>query len=464
VLCDAPSGRGGSWSRGNVIVFAPSPEAGTGLWRVSSAGGVPGVVTTIDPAAGATFHRWPHFLPDGRHFIYTASTGVCCPASKPSTIRIGSLDPADATITLLEAESSASYASGHLLFARDETLMAQPFDPDARQPKGEAFPLAEHVSREGSRYVGASVSENGTLVYAGGSLAAQQQLTWFDRAGRALSTVGEAAAYGAFALSPDERRLAVALGPGSPENIDIWIVDIARNIRSRLTVDPGSDQSPVWSPDGTRIAFGGQRSGKASLRQKLMNGTTADESLLEGSRGIAPSSWSADGRFIAYTLTGAFPQTSDVWVLPLFGDRKPFPLAQTEFVETSGVFSPDGRWIAYTSNEAGLSNVYVQPFLRGGGKYQVSRDGGYAPVWRADGKELSYLGADGTMMAAPIDATGQFDAGVPQALFPTDALTSTSFPYAVTRDGKRFLVNARPRQSSVAPLTVLVNWTAAIQK
>ena len=184
-------------------------------------------------------------------------------------IRIGSLDPADAAITLLQAESSVSYASGHVLFARDETLMAQPFDPDARQPTGDAFPLAEHVSREGSRYVGASVSENGTLVYARDGSLATTQLTWFDRAGRALGTLGEAAPYINLALSPDERRVAVALGTGSPENRDIWIIDIARNVRSRLTFDPGTDASPVWSPDGTRIAFEGQRSGKVLLASAI---------------------------------------------------------------------------------------------------------------------------------------------------------------------------------------------------
>jgi dipeptidyl aminopeptidase/acylaminoacyl peptidase len=382
---------------------------------------------------------------------------------------LGRSNPADPAITLLQAESSASYASGHLIFARDETLMAQPFDLDARQPKGDAFPLAEHVATEGSRYVSASVSENGTLVYAQGGLTGVAfQLTWFDRAGRVLATLGEAAPYTGLALSPDERRVAVSLGTGSPENLDIWIIDVARNVPSRLTFDPGTDGSPVWSPDGTRIAFGSQRSGKASLRQQLINKTAADESLLEGSGSITPSGWSADGRFIAYTLLG-FPRVSDVWVLPLFGDRKPFPLVQTEFFESSGVFSPDDRWIAYTSAEAGQRNVYVQPFLRAGGKYQISRDGGSQPLWRADGKELFYIGADGTMMAVPIPATGQFTAGVPQALFPTGApigisggrLTQT---YAVTNDGKRFLVNARPQQSSVAPLTVVLNWTAAIQK
>jgi len=460
VLCDAPAGRGGSWSRDDVILFTPSTAGG--LVRVTSAGGVPTVVTTLDPATGETNHRWPYFLPDGQHFIYTAVTGTCCPATKPSRISIASLDPADPTISLLQAESSASYASGHLLFARDETLMAQLFDLDARQLKGDAFPLAEHVSRESGRYVGASVSENGTLVYAHGAAEAASQLTWFDRTGRALATVGEAVPYFSLALSPDERRVAIALR--TSDNLDIWITDIARNIRSRLTVDPGTDTMPVWSPDGTRIAFGGQRSGKISLRQKLIDATAPDELLLEGSGDFTPTDWSADGRFIAYADRSS-AISSDLWALPLFGDRKPFPLAQTEFAESSAVFSPDGRSIAYSSTEGGQPNVYVQPFPAGGGRYQVSRDGGSRPVWRANGKELFYLGLDGTMMAVPIDATGPFDAGVPQALFPTGAPTlNVNQVYAVKKDGQRFLVNARPQQSGASPLTVVVNWTAAIQK
>jgi Tol biopolymer transport system component len=384
---------------------------------------------------------------------------------------MGALDSAEAAIPLLQAESSVSYASGYVVFARDQTLMAQPFDPDARQLKGDAFPLAENVSREGSRYVGASVSENGTLVYGSGGSNDLQQLTWFDRAGRVLGPLGEASRYVNLGLSPDERRVAISLNAELPQNSDIWLIDVARNIRSRLTTAPGTDSSPVWSPDGTRIAFEGRRSGKVSLRQQLVDGTAADESLFEGSGSIDnidPSSWSADGRFIAYTLAGAAgtpSSTADVWVLPLFGDRKPFPLAQTEFIETSGVFSPDGRWIAYTSNESGQPNVYVRPFLRAGGKYQVSRDGGSHPVWRADGTELFYLSGATTMMAVPIKATGQLEGGVPQTLFqPGRLILNRGQAYAVTRDGGRFLVKASLRRSNAAPITVVVNWTAAIQK
>jgi Tol biopolymer transport system component len=461
VLADAPAGRGGSWSRDNVILFTPT--IADGLLRVSSAGGAPAVVTTVDPATSGGSHRWPHFLPDGRHFFYTASTGPCCPPAKPGILRIGSLDPAEAAITLLQAESSVSYAAGHVLFFRDEALMAQPFDLEALRLTGDAFPLAEHVSWEGGRYVGASASQDGTLVYAhGGSFT--EQLTWFDRAGRALGTLGEAAPYLSIALAPDEHRVAVGLASGSPANRDIWIIDVARNVSSRLTFDPGSDLFPVWSPDGKRIAFQGDRSGKFSLRQQFVNRTAADEPLLEGSTSfqLAPRAWSANGRFIAYVTDSS--GSSDVWVLPLFGDRKPFPLAQTPARETSAVFSPDVQWIAYATDEGGQSNVVVQPFPGTGGKHQVSREGGGQPVWRADGKELFYLGADGTMMAVAIDTTGQFTAGVPQALFPTNVQVGANQRFAVTKDGKRLLISSTTQQSRVAPLTVVLNWTAGIQK
>jgi len=461
LLCDAPNGRGGSWSRDNVILFTPSTNGA--LLRVSSAGGVPTEVTTLDPATGETNHRFPFFLPDGRHFLYTASTGPCCPAAKPSTIRVGSLDPTDAAVTLFKGvESSVSYASGHVLFARDQTLMAQAFDLDARQLSGDAFPLAEDVSPDGTRYLGASVSGNGTLVYAHGRSPAARQLTWFDRAGRALGTLGEAAPYMSLALSPDESRVAVAQETGNPPNVDIWLIDLVRNVPSRQTVDLGTE-SPVWSPDGTHIAFASQRSGKASLRQKLINATAGDELLLEGP-GITPTDWSSDGRFIVYADRSS--GNADLWVLPLFGDRRPFPLVRTSFEETLAVFAPDGRWIAFTTNEAGQRNVYVQAFPGTNGKTQVSRDGGSQPVWRADGKELFYLGVDGTLMAVPFDANRQSPPGVPQALFRTAApiFGSSHGQYAVTKDGQRFLVNATPQQSSEAPLTVVLNWTATIRK
>jgi eukaryotic-like serine/threonine-protein kinase len=462
VLADAPGGGGGSWSRDNVILFAPGPSQ-TGLLRVSSTGGVATVATTLEKIAGEDVHRWPHFLPDGRHFFYTAVTGPCCPAANPAVIRIGSLDSTGPGILLLQAESSVTYASGHVLFARDEALMAQPFDLQARHLKGEAFRIADEVSTEGSRYVSASVSETGTLVYAPKESQAAPQLTWLDRRGRVVGTLGEPAPYLSVALSPDERRVAVSLGTGKPENVDVWVIDIATNIRSRLTADAGRDVSPVWSRDGTRIAFQSTRLAMGpALRQAFATEARPDELLLEGPGNftMTPSDWSSDGRFIVYTTHG-----SDIWALPLFGDRRPFALARTPFTETSGVFSPDGRWIAYTSNEGGQPDVYVRSFPGDGNKWQVSKDGGRHPLWRADGKELFYLAADGSMMAVSIDTTSPLNPSVPKSLFPAGAAAfGYNQAYGVTKDGQRFLVNVRSQPTTgTAPLTIVLNWTAAIR-
>ena len=476
VLSDATAPLGGSWSRDNVIVFG---SVRAGLFRVPSAGGVPTAITTL--ADGEDAHRWPHFLPDGRHFFYTAVTGACCPAPRPGVIKIGSLDQAEPVAALLEADSSAIYASRHVLFARDQTLMTQAFDPDTRQLSGDAVPVTAPVSREGSRYTSASVSENGTLVYATGSLNSQE-LIWFDRAGKTLGTLGESGVDANLSISPDERQVAVAQRTGSPENLDIWTVDIARNLRNRVTTGSQPESWPVWSPDGTRIVFASGLIGAATtevarLMQTLANGSGAAETLFEvtsvssrtcGPRQcfVAPTDWSPDGRFVLFTLGGVFPATADIWVAPLFGDRKPFPVVQTEFTETLATFSPDGRWIAYTTNETGQPNVYVQPFLRAGGKYRISPNGGRNPHWRADGKELFYLAPDGAMTAVTIDATNEIAAGPPDTLFQVGAVSANQ-AFSVARDGKRFLVSTRPQEAASVPLTVIINWinsTPTLQK
>jgi Tol biopolymer transport system component len=475
-LTDAAAGRGGSWSRDNVILFDRAVRSG--LFRIPSTGGAPTAVTML--AEGEDAHRWPHFLPDGRHFFYTAVTGGCCPPVKPGVVRIGSLDPSESAVTLMQADSSAAYGSGYLVFDRDQTLMAQPFDPDARTTTGDAFPLRERVSTEGSRYTSASISQNGLLAYAPDAAPTQQTLIWFDRTGRTLGTLGEGALDANLALSPDERRVALAQRTGNPPNQDIWLIDVARNLRSRLTSDARDEGWPVWSPDGARIVLGtgARREGlpeRALLLQASVNENAAIETVLEaagtparpcGPRQclVMPTDWSADGRFVLYTLSGSFPATSDIWALPLVGDRQPFPVANTPFGEGLGAFSPDGQWIAYVSDETGQPNVYVQPFRRTGAKHRISVSGGRNPHWRANGKELFYLDADGAMTAVSITTTDTVTVGLPETLFPVGTLSLNQM-FSVTRDGQRFLVNARPpNTASVSPLTVIVNWTSTLGK
>jgi Tol biopolymer transport system component len=477
-LANTEAGRGGSWSREDVIVFDRSLRAG--LFRVASAGGEPTAVTTL--ADGEDSHRWPHFLPDGKHFLYTSVTGACCPPPRPGIVKIGSLDQDQPPATLLQADSSVVYGSGYLVFAREQTLLAQRFDPNTRATTGDAFPLRERVSTEGSRYTGVSLSQNGVLAYAPDAASVQQTLIWLDRSGRGLGTLGVGGLDANPSLSPDERRVAVAVPSGSPANLDIWLIDVERNLRSRLTSEARDEGWPVWSPDGTRIALGigappprQGRPEKALLLQSSVNGTAPTETLLEvagtpsrpcGPRQCtaAPTDWSSDGQFMLYTLNGAFPATLDVWALPLSGDRKPFPVANTAFSESLAVFSPNGRWVAYVSDETGQPNVFVQPFLRPGGKQQISGNGGRNPRWRGDGAELFYLDADGAMTSVSITLGDNVVVGTPKTLFPVGTL-SVNQMFAVTKDGQRFLVNAGPANSaSSSPMTVVINWLSTLQR
>jgi Tol biopolymer transport system component len=359
-----------------------------------------------------------------------------------------------------------------LLFYQEGTLMAQPFDDTLRQFTGDPFPVAEEIGHEGSRYASFSASDTGVLVFASGLARPTTRLTWMDRAGRTLSTIGDPAAYQSLAMSSDERLLAVALSSGNPENRDIWIVDIMRGTPTRFTFDAGDDFAPVWAPDNTRVAFQSLRQGNRTLRQKRVDGSSNEEILLASAvLGLAgPTDWSADGRHIAFagTSQGAGALT-DIWALPLFGERKPFPLVSTPPVERQATFSPDGRWFAYQSVESGQVQIYVQPFPPTGGKFQVSKDGGAMAAWRQDGKELFFLSSDSKMMAATVDTTGQFQHGVPTPLFTVAAGENNAAgiigkQYAVTKDGQRFLVNVNQQQSNAIPLTVVVNWLAAVQK
>jgi Tol biopolymer transport system component len=336
VICDAADGRGGTWNQDNAIVFTPSARGV--LQRVSAGSGTPVDASLLNEGYGDTNHRFPSFLPDGRHFLFTAVVGTCCPAGKPGQIRIGSLDSMEA-VDLLTADSAATYTAGYLLFSREGTLMAQAFDPSSRRVAGEPFRFVDGIGSEGSRYASLSASTNSVLVYGKGQMTPQSRLTWLDRTGRELRTVGDFENYPNITLSPDERVIAAAIMRGTPVNIDIYRVDANTGAADRLTFDPGNDVAPIWSPDSRSVVFSSQRSGRSALFQKAMVGTTSEDVLLDVAGGtVAPTSWSADGRFLLYTRT-PFAGNNDIWVLPFSGDRKPVPFLETPAVETDATFS-----------------------------------------------------------------------------------------------------------------------------
>ena len=455
-LSDAPMGRGGTWMPDGTIVFAPAVNAP--LHRVSSAGGTATPVSTLDASLGELGHRFPRVLPDGRSILFTAVTGAATVAPKPSTIKMMMLESGTA-VTLLTAESHADYMAGHLLFYRDGILLAQPFDAVAGRLHGEPFPIAEDVGTEGSRLSSFSAASTGTLVYSSGGRVGTR-LTWTDRSGKVLETVGEQASFSGLALSPEDRRAAVALTIGPPLNRDIWVVDLTRDVMTRLTFQPGEDSNAVWSPDGTQLVFQSSRAGAGSLRSVRVGGTAVDEPLIEQQSGVfVPSDWSTDGRHILYSHADRSLGAPDLWALPTGGDRKPIRLTETPFNELFPVFSPDGRWFAYASDESRNSEVYVQPFPPTGRKYLVSRDGGSQPLWRRDGRELFFLTQDATLYSVSVVTVPEFEAGIPQRLFASPAPTFTgSRAYGISRDGQRFLF-AAPAQVSTTPLQVVLNWS-----
>ncbi|MGH2567608.1 MAG: hypothetical protein ACRDGA_04665, partial [Bacteroidota bacterium] len=467
-ICDAPVGRGGTWNRDGVIVM--TTNINTTLFRVSAAGGAPTSITKLDTARRETTHRWPHFLPNGRHFLYVARTSFAG-GGEGDWIYVSSLDSTEKSRILLNASSNMAYAGKHLLFMREQSLMAQPFDADRLELTGDAFPVAEQVQFDpGFTKAVFSVSENGILAYQVGAASGGRQLVWFDRTGKKLGTVGTPREYNSPRLSPDGKRLVVDLFDPQSRNIDVWLCEIARDVWTRFTFDPAVDRDPLWSPDGGRIVFGSNRTGRYHLYQRASSGAGSEEILLESNDDKRATSWSLDNKFLAYTTLGNPKTLADMWVLPLNvqkaeSDRKQILFLQTEFVETLGAFSPDGKWIAYQSNESGKSQVYVRPFPGPGGKYQISTTGGTRAKWRKDGKELFYLSDDNKLMAAEVKPAGTtFEVVQVRPLFTTSPFLGGGV-YDVTADGQRFLVNTTGAGEELSsPITLVVNWDAEAKK
>jgi len=469
VICDAPDGRGGSWNQLGDIVYTPTVNSP--IYRVSASGGSVSQLTKQDPSKNETTHRWPWFLPDGRHYIFLAGSTFTPSDSATNSIMMGSLDSKE-TKLLLNTHYQAVYASGHMLFLRQSSLMAQPFDTKRFELTGDAVPIAEQVLQDSSiARAWFSPSANGLLLYAEGA-AKNRQLIWFDRSGKQIGAVPGDDAYAGISLSRDGKKLAYYLdGTG----FDVWGFDTTRGVKIPLTFGASSGQGnlyPVWSPDGKYVAYTSYRNGKYSLYQKSADGSGSETLLLEGIDHFrVPTSWSTDGKFLVYhegvsggTYANGVPGGWSIWVLPLFGDHKAYPFIQSTFSAREASFSPDGKWLAYCSNESGEYRVYVVPFPGPGGKWQVSLGEGRSPLWRSGGKEIFYLSADNKLMAVNVETSGgSLAAGEARALFDSHSY-GVFGRYDASVDGQRFVVAYEGRNRTSTTLTSVVNWTADLKE
>jgi len=461
-LCAAPQAAGGTWSADGVIVFSSAGQ----LHRLPAAGGAVSLLNGVNGKRDGATLAYPTFLPDGRHLLYLDAGGG---AIGEAAVYGASLDSSDRTLVLSAAVSNAWYSRGYLFYLQNTTLVAQPFDADRLTLSGGAIPLVEQVQRPafGPPSGAFSVSDR-VLAYQTGLDARgfPTQLTWFDRSGNTLGAVGKGGDYGDVGISPDGTRAAVSeLDTGTGR--DIWIFDLARGIPTRFTSDPADEYASVWSPDGSQIIFNSRRKGHLDLYRKASSGAGVEESIFIDNADKSPMSWSADGQFLLFNTgnVSSVGNQVDLWVLPLAGDRKPFPVLNSAFNEIRGRFSPDGRWIAYTSDESGQTEIYVTPFPDLAGKWRVSTSGGNWPRWSHDGKEIFFLSADSTqLMAAHVDGQRtQFIVGKIETLFEASWRLGARYPYDVSPDGRIFAAT-QVEQPTPTPITVVVNWLADLKK
>jgi serine/threonine protein kinase len=460
-ICDAPSGRGGTWNKDGVIVFTPVASSGVGLYRISASGGTATQVSKLDTSRGELSHRWPMFLPDGRHYLYMAANfagqkGV-------DAIFVGSLDSEEKRF-IVEADGNAAYAApGYLLFYRDKTLLAQPFDLKRFALTGEPATILTDIQYQPQvKRAVFGAAEHGLLVAQSGSGVALSQLFWFDRKGVQISAVGKPEVYSNVFLSPNGKSVAVSMTDMASQNSDVWTYDLQRGTAKRLTFDPAADSASVWSPDATRLVFSSNRNAPANnLYMKNADGSQEEKLIVQGGVNNFANDWSRDGKYILYA------RDADLWFATL-PELKIAQFLKAPSIVRNGQFSPDGKWVAYASNETGRWEIYVISFPGAHGKWQVSTGGGEQPRWRGDGKELFYLSSDAKMMAAPVTTGANFDAGTPLALFqatPRQAVPLFDlFAYDVSRDGQRFLILTQLKQAETQPMTVVLNWDAELKK
>ena len=457
--------RGAAWGPDNTLLIGTGYG---GLYRVSAAGGTLQPVTELDSSKQEGSHRFPQFLPDGQHYVFTVRSGL----AEQRGIYVSALGDKTRRL-LIRSDGDAQYATGYLLFLDGNTLLAQAFDTERRQLVGQPTPVAAGVGRS-SRGNGAfSVSSTGALAYAGPTFR-PGRLTWFDRSGKAMGVIGPDGEhdYADFRLSPDETRLAASLVDPKLSVPDIWLTDLVRGGTSRFTFGPALvNASAVWSPEGERILFRTNRKGLIELYQKAASAGGNDEPFLlekparEGGTGVStmvPTDWSPDGQYVSISAG----EPSDLWLVPVTGDRKPVSLVRSPSDQGHANFSPNSRFIAYSTNEDGRYEVYVETLPPSDRKWPISTNGGYEPRWRADGREIYYLAEDRKLMAVPV-SSGAALFGVPTALFQTDVPAGVSLfrtHYVPSRDGTRFLVHTRSGDLVPASITVVLNWTAGLKK
>jgi serine/threonine protein kinase/Tol biopolymer transport system component len=453
-ICEA-SGINGTWASSGEILY--DGYMGDPIHRVSASGGIPETVVTVDTGEEQNWVLQPEFLPDGRRFLYLARN------LRGKTKLILATLGSDETAELVDVDSKVQYAEpGYLLYVRSTTLVAQPFDARSGEITGEPQPIGDQMTFTDFGAADFSASHDGTLVYRAG-VAGVRQLTWFDRSGRALGTVGEPAAYRDIMISPDGDKVAASILDYQSGNFDLWVLELKRAVASRLTFDPGTDVFPVWSPDGSRIVFSSDRRGPFGLYVKDASGSGEAEELLFDERGLYGSAWFGEGKFLAYCRPDA-ETGPDIWTLPMDPPGDPFPLVNSDFEELRPRFSPDGRWFAYHSAESGRFEVYVQPFPDARSRWQISTAGGSNSLWSADGNEIFYADGAGRLVSVQVQTGDTFTSGPPVVLF--DAGISPTNPYreyAASPDGQRILL-ITPMEGESRHLIVVQNWPILLEK
>jgi Tol biopolymer transport system component len=461
ILADSPFGRGGAWSRNGVILF--TPDAWSGLYRIPSSGGTPVQVTKPDFSQFQVSHRWPVFLPDGRHYLYLA----CNFSGKldKNEIVVGSLDSNERRV-IANASTNAVYADpGYLVYWRDNALVAQPFDLRNYTLAGEPRIVSDAVQYYPQTNLAIFDVAGTTLVTqtrAGGG-ANKSQLLWFDRQGKQVGVVGPPEPVSNPMLSPDGKRVALDQTDADGRHYNVWVRDLNSSLATRLGFGPWLEQITIWRPGGKQVLYTSNEKLFFSLYLKNADGSGTAQSFIDfGTPQQGPWDWSRDGKYVLVR------NERELWYVTM-PDRKPYPLLQSKSLIRNAQFSPDGKFVAYASSETGSWEVYVSPFPGFGSRWQVSRgDGGEEPRWRRDSKELFYLGPDGKLMAVDVKIGAGFEASLPAVLFQTHPRQPLSamdfFSYDVTADGQRFLVNTKVDTGNVAPLSVILNWSSEMEK